>query len=330
MKIIENNEKWFCHLCSSASDDSDNQNVSFDQHLKHHNITHEQYNYFIKDLHGGTSQLKVKLLSWSNNIEETIIAFVSQTWGATFDLTDYSESEILGILELALNGKTLPLALEAIQFTFQIDNLSRAISHQLVRVRIGSSFSQKGMSDTYYGDTNYIIPASIEVVGKTKEYLNLMKKCSDFYKELFEAGVEFQDARYVIPHAATTSLSWSINFLALKNFCSQRMSCTQSWEMNALCKLIKQEVSKVLPKFAEVLRSRCEMTKKCSAFGNTFEGCGKYPMIDSGRDFVFSKEQVAKNLRFDDDYRKMIAEHNKNVEYKTNYFRELVKRNGEI
>lgn len=322
-KIINEKEEWFCHICGSDSMDEGNVGLSFKQHLDNHHISIEQYNRFINELSGGTSLLRVKLLSWSNNIEEAVIAFVSQTWGPTFDLSDYSEKEIKNIVDLALNEKTLPLALESIQFTFQIENLSRAISHQLVRVRVGSSFSQLGMSDTYYGNTKYVVPASIEAVGKTNEYLELMKKCSEFYKELFDLGVTFQDARYVIPHAATTSLVWSVNLLALKNFCAQRLSCTQSWEMNALCKFIRREIAKISPQIAEILKPRCEVTKKCNSFGNLFEGCGKYPMNNSERNFVFKNFNMAKNLKFDNKYKELVKEYNKNVKHRNNYFREL-------
>lgn len=183
------------------------------------------------------------------------------------------------------------------------------------------------MSDTYYGDTNYVIPASIEAVGKTDEYIDIMEKCKAFYDELFRAGVPFQDARYIIPHAATTSLVWAVNLLALKNFCAQRLSCTQSWEINALCKLIKDEVANVWPKAAEVLKPRCEMTKRCNSFGNLFEGCGKYSMIDPDRKFVFLKHQMAKNLKFNAEYQQDIQNHNSEVKPYSNYFKESVNNN---
>lgn len=329
METIKN-EEWFCMLCGCESRDEEWKGVTFEKHLAHHSISQQQYNVFVHEQKGGLEPLKVKLLSWSNNVENAIVAFVSQTWGPTFCLDEYSEEEVAGIVQMALEGKTLPLALESISFTFQIDNLSRAISHQLVRVRIGSSFSQKGMSDTYYGNTQYIIPASIEAVGKTKEYMALLDKCSNFYNELFEAGVPFQDARYIIPHAATTSLVWSVNLLALKNFCAQRLSCTQSWEMNALCKLIRNEINKVYPAIASILKPKCEITKKCNSFGNLYEGCGKYPMNEPERNFVFTKEQMAKNLRFNDEYRTRVTEHNKSVKPENNYFKETVNKNGKI
>lgn len=317
--------EWRCLLCGADSKDIDQQNITFEEHLNHHRISIAQYNDFIYKNNGGISNLKVKLLNWSNNIELSIISFISQTWGPIFDLNKFNEREIEGLVLMALEGKTLPLALESIQFTFQIDNLSRASSHQLVRVRVGSAFSQRGMSDSYYGNIQYIIPASVEMAGKTDSYIKLMNQCSEFYKELFESGVPYQDARFVIPHAASTSLVWSVNLLALKNFCAQRMSCTQSWEMNALCKMLRDEVATVYPIIANYLVPKCEVTGKCASFGNLFKGCGKFPMDDSNRKFVFDSKQMAKNLCFDDDYREWAKEYNEKVKENNNYFLEKVK-----
>lgn len=320
------NGEWICDICGAM--ESDNESESFEQHIKKHKISEQQYDEF-NSKKGGVSQLRVKLLSWSNNVELAIMSYVCQTWGATFDLTSFTQNEIDGIVDMALSGKTLPLALESIQFTFQIDNLSRAISHQLVRVRVGSSFSQKGMSDTNYENESFIIPAAIEVVGKTNEYCELMRKNFIFYSELVKLGVPFQEARYVLPHASTTSLVWSVNLLSLKNFCMNRMCSTQSWEINTLCKLIKKEVKKVYPKIAKCLDSRCAFTKECHSFGNLYEGCGRYSLKDTNRKFVFSKEQMAKNIQFTEEYREMIREHNQHVKPRNNYFLEKVNFNRE-
>lgn len=329
MRTTVDNGEWICDICGAMESDDESEN--FEQHIKKHKITEEQYDEFVMKK-GGVSQLRVKLLSWSNNVELAIMSFVCQTWGATFDLSSYTQDEIDGIVDMALSGKTLPLALESIQFTFQIDNLSRAISHQLVRVRVGSSFSQKGMSDTNYENESFIIPAAIEAVGKTDEYCELMRGNYKFYSELVNLGVPFQEARYVLPHASTTSLVWSVNLLSLRNFCMNRMCSTQSWEINTLCKLIKKEVKKVYPKIAKCLDSRCTFTKECHSFGNLYEGCGKYSLKDTNRKFVFSKEQMAKNIQFTEEYRDRIREHNLNVKPRNNYFLDKVseKKNDEI
>ena len=311
---------WQCKICGSFSTDKDQSGITWEQHLDSHNIHQDRYDTFVNEDLGGTAKLNVKLLSWSNNVELALISFISQTWGATFDLHDYSDEEVDEMVLMALKGETLSTALEAIQFTFQIDGLSRASSHQLVRVRIGSGFSQKGMSDAYYGDIDYVVPASIEAVGKTQRYLDLMKQCSAFYDELFDDGVPFQDARFVIPHAATTSLVWTVNYLALKNFCQKRMQNSQSWEMNALSKLLREEIRVVSPLLADPLAPLCELTGRCHSFGNLFEGCGKYPFSKMHDRYVFDKSFITKNLKFDEasvDYNK---NHNKSVKKKNNHF----------
>ena len=167
-RIIKNN--WMCIICASSSNDIDECGKTLEEHIQNqHGITIDKYNDFIKK--GiGASKLKVKLLNYPNDIKLPMISFLSQTWGPTFDLNEFTEDEVNNMIKIALKGKTLSTLFESLNFTFQIDGLSRASSHQLVRVRIGSGFSQKGMSDAYYGDTEYIIPASIVAVNKLDEY----------------------------------------------------------------------------------------------------------------------------------------------------------------
>ena len=92
--------------------------------------------------------------------------------------------------------------------------------------------------------------------------------------------------------------------------------------MNFLCNLIKKEVATAYPNIARVLRPECEVLKKCCSFGNLFEGCGKYPLPDAKRNFVFSAKLMAKNLEFAEEYQKWAADHNRNVKKTNNYFRE--------
>ena len=246
-KIIEKSG-WECNICGSSNMDSDECHSTLERHLQErHNLKLNEYKKLVFEDKIGSSHLKVKLLNYSNDITLPIISFLSQTWGPTFSLEDYSEDEIQEMVKIALEGKSLSTVLECIQFTFQIDGLSRASSHQLVRVRIGSGFSQKGMSNAYYGDADYVIPAAVVIAGKEKEYKEIIEKSIELYNDMFKNGVTYQDARFILPHAMTTSLVWTVNYLALRNFCGKRMQRSQSWEMNMLCQLIKKEVSRVYP-----------------------------------------------------------------------------------
>ncbi len=316
-----NSIRWECNICGSSSMDSDESQRSLEQHLQvQHNLTLKEYNRLVDEMKIGSSHLKVKILNYSNDITLPIVSFLSQTWGPTFSLNDYSEDEIQGMVNVALEGKSLSTVLECIQFTFQIDGLSRASSHQLVRVRIGSGFSQKGMSDAFYGDADYVIPASVVVAGKVKEYREVVEKSIELYNDLFKLGVTYQDARFILPHAMTTSLVWTVNFLALRNFCGKRMQRSQSWEMNMLCQLIKKEVENIYPELAAVLVPFCEHSKKCQSFGNLFEGCGKYPLDKKHDRYVFSMNQIAHNIKFTRDYVVCSSKHNETVKPVNNHF----------
>ena len=329
-KIIDQT-KWECNICGSSSMDSDEIYRTLEQHLQiQHNLDMKEYTRLVDELKIGTSHLTVKMLNYSNDITLPIVSFLSQTWRPTFSLDDYSKEDRQEMVSIALEGQSLSTVLECIQFTFQIDGISRASSHQLVRVRIGSGFSQKGMSDAYYGDADYVIPASIVAVGKEKEYQEVIRKSIDLYNELFKMGVSYQDARFILPHAMTTSLVWSVNFLALRNFCGKRMQRSQSWEMNMLCQLIKREIEKVYPMLAATLVPFCEKSKQCQSFGNLFEGCGKYPLNKKHDRYVFSKEQIAHNIKFTKNYVEYCEEHNKTVKPTNNHFLLLAKERQDL
>lgn len=322
--------EWECNICGSSSRDSDECGRSLEQHLQiQHKLSLEEYDRLVREVKIGSSHLKVKLLNYSNDITLPVVSFLSQTWGPTFSLDEYSEEEIQGMMDIALEGKSLSTVLECIQFTFQIDGLSRASSHQLVRVRIGSGFSQKGMSDAFYGDADYVIPASVVAARKEKEYMETVEKAIELYKELVKLGVTYQDARFILPHAMTTSLVWTVNFLALRNFCGKRMQRSQSWEMNMLCQLIKKEVGKIYPQLAATLLPFCEHSGKCQSFGNLFEGCGKYSLDRKHDRYVFSADQIARNIKFTRDYIEKSSKHNETVKPVNNHFLLLAREQQE-
>ena len=324
--MTEHIVSWRCKICGNFSTDFEEQGRTWEDHLTHHEISQKQYTHFVEDNSGGVSKIKVTLLSSTNNIELAILSFMNQAWGPTINLDNYTSNQIARMVELAIEGHTLPTALETINFTFQIEGISRACSHQLVRVRIGSGFSQKGMRDVYYGDIDYVIPATVEAVGKTEKYLDLMKQCSDFYQELFEAGVPYQDARFVIPHAATTTVVWTVNFLALRNFCGNRLQNFMQWEINALARSLRDEVRRVSPPLADALKPRCEITKNCQASGNLFGGCGKFSLKAKHNNYVFLPEQATKNLKFGAEAVSRMAEHNKSVKHTNNHWRMILEQ----
>ena len=147
--------------------------------------------------------------------------------------------------------------LEHVSFTFHVEGLSRACSHQLVRHRIASYTQQ---SQRYVNEENfeYITPPSIEEKGVEAIYYQAMEACNVFYKELIKHGVPKEDARYVLPNACTTSLAFTMNLRTLLNFCILRMDKAAQWEIRELAKWMLYHALQCLPNLADELRAIVE------------------------------------------------------------------------
>ncbi|MFW6014393.1 MAG: FAD-dependent thymidylate synthase [Nanoarchaeota archaeon] len=171
----------------------------------------------------------------------------------------YSNSEIDELLENmtqenceTLLKKLLQLGhespIEHASFTFAIEGISRACSHQLVRHRI-ASYSQQSQRYVDSSDYSYIIPPSVKKDEKLKEhYENIMSEIGKFYEELKES-VPKEDARFVLPNACETKLVITMNARSLKNFFKHRTCIRAQWEIrNMAQKMLKicREESPVL------------------------------------------------------------------------------------
>ena len=90
---------------------------------------------------------------------------------------------------------------EHIYFTFKIEGISRACSHQLVRHRM-CSFTQR--SQRYCSEDGFEVVTPPSVTSVT--YDTIMNVVKGEYEHLQRAGTPNEDARYVLPNACETSL----------------------------------------------------------------------------------------------------------------------------
>ncbi|MCD6079834.1 MAG: FAD-dependent thymidylate synthase [Candidatus Omnitrophica bacterium] len=113
------------------------------------------------------TQLRVKLLQMTENPLSLIYAACRQCYSASF-AGDIFEKEIDDeekerfIKKVVESGHESPL--EHVKFTFAIEGVSRALTHQLVRHRI-ASYSQQSQRYVKEGDFDYVIPPQIKGEG---------------------------------------------------------------------------------------------------------------------------------------------------------------------
>ena len=135
--------------------------------------------------------------------------------------------------------------MEHIYFTFKIEGISRACSHQLVRHR-HCSFTQRSQRYCSEGDFEYVAPPSI---GDENPYDAMMSELMENYDALLEFAPK-EDARYILPNACATSLYLSCNLRELIHMANERLCTRAQWEIRdlvkAMCKLVDPQLQFML------------------------------------------------------------------------------------
>lgn len=123
--------------------------------------------------------------------------------------------------------------IEHASFTFSVEGVSRALTHQLVRHRV-ASFSQQSQRYVSFDEPTYVTPP---LIAENKELLDLYKKTMDeiwdAYKRLGEK-VPAEDARYVLPNGCTTNITITMNARELLHFFELRCCNRAQWEIREL------------------------------------------------------------------------------------------------
>ena len=171
----------------------------------------------------------------------------------------------------------------AFSFVFEIKDVSRRCTHQLVRHSVGVTINQRSQRYCSEEDFKYVTPPSIKNNPNAKKfYDNCMKEINVMYSLLnnglskhLEGEELHQDTRYLLPNACVTELTMGFTLEALIHFCEERMCTASQWEIRALANAMKKEVVEVLPELDKYLNAKCvnlgycpESSKRC---------CGKRP-----------------------------------------------------
>jgi thymidylate synthase (FAD) len=121
--------------------------------------------------------------------------------------------------------------IEHAAFSFMIEGVSRACTHQLVRHRL-ASYSQKSQRYVNEKQFEYITPPSVAAVpGLEQAYADFMKRTQEVYDLLLRNGIPAEDARFVLPNAAETKIFVSMNGRELLHFFEKRLCRRAQWEI---------------------------------------------------------------------------------------------------
>lgn len=127
--------------------------------------------------------------------------------------------------------------LEHVSFTFGVEGISRACSHQLVRHRLASYSQQSQRYVSHRESFEAVTPPSIAAQPElAARYEALMAELHQQYRTFMEAGIPAEDARFVLPNAATTKIVITMNARELKHFFQLRCCRRAQWEIQVMAK----------------------------------------------------------------------------------------------
>jgi thymidylate synthase (FAD) len=149
--------------------------------------------------------------------------------------------------------------LEQVVFWFGISGVSRSLSHQFVRHRIGISFEQQSQRYVRYKEDRleYVRPRTWEKAGLGDAYDRLMAEVTRVYQEALAKGVPAEDARFVLPNATPTNFQVMVNFTELLHIADLRLCWRAQWEIRHMVALMRREVVKAVPEIGGQLQPKC-------------------------------------------------------------------------
>ena len=176
---------------------------------------------------------------------------------------------------------------EHASYTFLLEGISRAMTHQLVRHRV-ASYSQRSQRYVAHDTFEYIVPPGFE--GKTveigdgsvvdaEEYFNdFMEKSAEVYKRLQSAlggpgESANQDARYVLPNAVETKIMVTMNARELFHFFGERLCERAQWEIRNTAEEMLAQVKEKTPVIFKGIGPKCVQFGYCPEGKKT---CGKF------------------------------------------------------
>lgn len=224
-------------------------------------------------------QSKVVLFSYDPDMERVCAASMRSCYSAhpTYELYSYSnaraqplegerpfdDERVKSLLRKALELDHLDI-LEHALLTFDLEHISRACTHQLVRHRLASFSMQSQRYVRITRTRGYVRPPSIredvkipvQIRGASVEmnFEDMMDVTAQMEEGLLRMGVKAEDVRYVRPNAAVTNIVTSMNPRQLLHVLALRCASDAQWEirdiawsMFACAKLVAPSIFETLP-----------------------------------------------------------------------------------
>lgn len=209
--------------------------------------------------------MKVKILTHTPNLEDVITSAGKLCYSkvGVDEISKKSTKEDTERFVKMLSDMGHHSPLEHVSFTFAVEGVSRALTHQLVRHRI-ASYSQQSQRYVNLEETfDFVYPNAIINEGLSSEYAEIMDYIHSKYVDLTQKLEEkylargmdkrsankkaIEDARYVLPNACETKIVFTMNVRTLLHFFEKRCCSRAQWEIRNLANEMLRQCREISP-----------------------------------------------------------------------------------
>jgi hypothetical protein len=192
--------------------------------------------------HRGYENVAVELIDYDRDIAKRNWYALRTTWRELHRVDyDPDDPRCVKMIRDLVQGKVFGTFLSTGDLTYFIRNISRICLAQITR-------------DTGYkwaSESNMPNPLSHQITVPKYIYDNpewlaklegIQAGVEDLYGELTEAGVPFQDSRYIGLHGQQISITGTMNLELLQKFCRNRLNNNTHDEINLVYRMMKLEL----------------------------------------------------------------------------------------
>jgi flavin-dependent thymidylate synthase len=187
--------------------------------------------------------MNISLLSVTPDALNLLLRTKNTRLGASTDPSSWSAEE--RTRHLAYMRDTIKSSWEFVDYVFQIEGVTRAFTHQLVRTRAGS-YAQESQRTVDVREQPALMPDAV-AESTPSIWSDVERRTRRAYEQMVDVGVPLQDARGILPTATATSIIAKFSLRTLHEMAKVRLCTRTQGEYQRVFREMRARVIEVHP-----------------------------------------------------------------------------------
>ena len=242
--------------------------------------------------------MKVSLMSYTPDAMTLMLRTKGTRLAHTDDPATWSEEKRAE--HLAYMRDTIKSSWEFVDYVFNIEGVTRAFTHQLVRTRTGA-YAQESQRTVNVSDHEVIAP-DFPTPGCEDQWNDTVKMVKETYDWTIKNGMPAQDARGILPTNISTSIIAKFNLRTLHEMAKLRLCTRTQGEYQNVFRMMRELVCEVHPWARDFIDVYCAAHGTCAfpRYGKTECPLYKYVMpqeeLEHRRNLIRAAESTTRHV----------------------------------